>query len=129
RRADRARRTVRAAVRHPGGGVPVTAGSRALQARVVGILTHPAAEWPVIAGERTDAQTLMLGYAAPLAAIPAVCRWIGLSMIRRRLPLAGTYRVGILRGFVSAFVSWIFALAAIYVSAVVIERLDSTYNS
>jgi Yip1 domain len=107
----------------------VTAGSRALQARVVGILTHPAAEWPVIAGERTDAQTLMLGYAAPLAAIPAVCRWIGLSMIGWWLPLAGTYRVGIVRGFVSAVVSWIFALAAIYVAAVVIEKLAPTFKS
>jgi len=81
---------------------------RAFQARVVGILTHPADEWPRIAGERTEVQTLMLGYVAPLAAIPAICRWIGLSLIGWWLPIVGTYRVGIVSGLLAAIVSWIF---------------------
>ena len=102
---------------------------RAFQARVVGILTHPADEWPRIAGERTDVQTLMLGYVAPLAAIPAICRWIGLSLIGWWLPIVGTYRVGIVSGLLAAIVSWIFSLAAVYIAGIVIERLAPTFGS
>ena len=52
-----------------------------LQARVTNILTKPAEEWPTIAGESTDVATLLRDYAAPLAAIPAVGRWIGMTAI------------------------------------------------
>ncbi len=100
-----------------------------LRARVVGILTRPAAEWPEIAGERTDPPTLMRQYAAPLAAIPAVCRWIGLTVIGARLPIVGTYRVGMVRGLVSAVVAWLFALGGLYVAALVVDRLAPTFKS
>jgi len=100
-----------------------------LRARVVGILTHPAAEWPEIAGERTDPPMLMRDYAAPLAAIPAVCRWIGLTVIGAWLPIVGTYRVGVVRGLVSAIVSWLFALGGLYVAALVVDWLAPTFKS
>jgi len=100
-----------------------------LRARVVGILTHPAEEWPRIAGEATDPATLMREYAAPLAAIPAVCRWIGLTMIGAWLPVVGTYRVGIMRGLVSAVISWLFALGGLYVAALVVDWLAPTFKS
>ncbi|MBL8839762.1 MAG: YIP1 family protein [Alphaproteobacteria bacterium] len=46
--------------------------------RVKNIITTPNTEWPVIAGERTDPATLYTSYIIPLAAIPAVCSFIGL---------------------------------------------------
>ena len=100
-----------------------------LRARVVGILTRPAAEWPEIAGERTDPPTLMRQYAAPLAAIPAVCRWIGLTVIGAWLPIVGTFRVGMVRGLVSAVVAWLFALGGLYVAALVVDWLAPTFKS
>jgi Yip1 domain len=100
-----------------------------LQARVTNILKQPALEWPVIAAEPTDVATLLQGYAAPLAAIPAICRWIGLSVIGMSVPLLGTYRVGIVRGLANAIVSWVFALVGAYVAALVIEKLAPTFKS
>ena len=100
-----------------------------LRARVVGILTRPAAEWPEIAGERTDPPTLMRQYAAPLAAIPAVCRWIGLTVIGAWLPIVGTYRAGMVRGLVGTVVAWLLALGGLYVAALVVDWLAPTFKS
>src|SRR2546423_5183345 len=69
-----------------------------LIARVTNILKQPAVEWPIIAAEPADAASLMQGYAAPLAAIPAICRWIGLTLVGVTVPFFATYRVGVVRG-------------------------------
>ena len=100
-----------------------------LGTRVVGILTRPAEEWPAIAAEHTDPAALMTGYAGPLAAIPAVCRLIGLHVIGAWLPLVGTHRVGIVRSIVSTIVSWLLSLAGLYIAAIVVERLAPTFKS
>jgi len=100
-----------------------------LQARVTNILKQPAAEWPVIAAEPGDVASLLQGYAAPLAAIPAVCRWIGFSVIGVSVPFVGTFRVGIVRGLANAIVYWVFALVGAYIAALVIEKLAPTFKS
>src|SRR3954462_9047805 len=100
-----------------------------LVARATNILKQPDAEWPVIAAEPTDTAGLMQGYAAPLAAIPAICRWIGFTVIGLGLPYFGTYRIGFVRGFANAVVSWVFALVGVYIAAVVIEKLAPTFKS
>jgi len=48
--------------------------SQGLIARVTNILMRPKAEWDVIASERASTQGLILGYAAILAAIPAIAQ-------------------------------------------------------
>jgi len=93
------------------------------------ILTRPDSEWGVIAAESTDAATLLRDYAAPLAAIPAICRWIGFTVIGLGVPYFGTYRIGFVRGFANAVVSWVFALVGVYVAAVVIEKLAPSFKS
>jgi Yip1-like protein len=100
-----------------------------LTARAKKILMQPAGEWPVIAAERSDVVSLLRDYAAPLAAIPAICRWIGMSIVGVPIPLFGTYRVGIVRGFASAIVSWVFALVGAWIAAVIIEKLAPTFQS
>jgi hypothetical protein len=45
--------------------------------RVQGILLSPAKEWTTIKTEKTSVQNLFLGYAVILAAIPAICQFIG----------------------------------------------------
>jgi hypothetical protein len=95
-----------------------------LTTRVTNILKQPAQEWPAIAVEPTDVAGLMTGYAAPLAAIPAVCSWIGWSLIG-----IGFYRRGIVAGFAGAIVAWVFALVGCYIGAIVIEKLAPTFKS
>ena len=48
--------------------------SQGLIARVIGIFTRPQAEWDVIAPEAATTQSLMFGYAAILAALPAIAQ-------------------------------------------------------
>lgn len=95
-----------------------------LTTRVTNILTKPAEEWPAIAAEPTDTASLMTGYAAPLAAIPAICSWIGWSVIG-----LGFYRRGLVAGLAAAIVSWVFALVGAFISAIVIEKLAPTFKS
>src|SRR5947207_5157927 len=96
-----------------------------LTTRVTNILKQPAQEWPVIAAEPADGASLMRGYAGPLAAIPAVCSWIGMSFIGSGFG----YRRGIIPGLVAAILSWVFALIGAYVGAFVIEKLAPTFKS
>ena len=95
-----------------------------LQTRVVAILTKPAEEWRTIAAEPATVEGLLRGYAAPLAAIPAVSQFIGYSLVG-----IGPFRIGIVRGLVSACLGWVFALVGAWIAAVVIEKLAPTFES
>jgi len=99
-----------------------------LQARATNMVMKPAQEWRVINGEMTTSAELLINYAAPLTAIAAVCRFIGTTMIGMPA-LAGTVRIGMVRGFSSAFVSWMLALLGAYLAAIVINKLSPTFQS
>jgi len=101
----------------------------ALQARVTNILKDPKREWPVIAAEPTTTEKLYSSYIAPLAAIPAIATFIGYSIVGLSLPFVGTVRVGIIRGLVSAFVSYVVSLVLVYVAAMVIDWLAQKFES
>lgn len=100
-----------------------------LKTRVVNILKTPGPEWARIAAEPATVNELMLGYAAPLAAIPAIATFIGSTLIGISVPFVGTIRVGIVRGLVSAVLSWVFALAGVYIAALVVEKLAPQFRS
>src|SRR5262245_32888279 len=95
-----------------------------LQTRAKNITLQPAQEWPVIEGESTDVPSLIQGYAAPLSAIPALCGWLGGSLIG-----FGIIRVGLIGGLVRGIVSWVFGLVGCWLAAIVIERLAPTFGS
>src|SRR5687768_9942046 len=90
-----------------------------IRTRAVAILTNPAAEWRTIAAEHATVEGLMRGYAAPLAAIPAVCQFIGFTVAR----------AGIVPSLVSAIVAWVLALVGAWLVAAIIERLAPTFQS
>ncbi len=100
-----------------------------LQDRVTKILTKPADEWRAIAAESADTTSLIRDYAAPLAAVPAVCRLIGLTLVGVSVAFLGTYRVGIVQGLSLAVVSWIFSLVGVWIAAIVVEKLGPTFQS
>ena len=57
------------------------ASSTGLVARVKGILLTPRTEWEVIDAEPATIKSLYLQYAVILAAIPAVCSFIGGQLV------------------------------------------------
>src|SRR5262245_36207740 len=100
-----------------------------LQTRVIGILSKPAEEWRTIAAESIEPAGLIKEYAAPLAAIPAVCQFLGLTIVGVSLPFLGTYRTGMARGLSGAIVQWMFALAGAWLAAIVVDKLAPTFQS
>jgi hypothetical protein len=97
-------------------------------ARAKAIMLTPKTEWLVIEREPGDPAYLFSNYVAILAAIPAVCSFIGASIIGISLPIVGTVRVGIVSGIVSALVQYVLAFVMVYVMALIIDALAPTFK-
>ncbi len=100
-----------------------------LRTRVVNILTRPSEEWPVIAAEQTSTGTLYTGYIMPLAAIPAVCMFVGLAVLGSIIPLFGALGFGPAYWLASAIVSYVLGLVGVYVAALVVQQLAPSFQS
>lgn len=99
-----------------------------LMERVKGILTAPDTEWRTIAAEPDDATGLFANYVAYLAAIPAICGFIGTSIIGFTIPTYGTFRVDLLSGFLAAILQYVLAFVVVYVVALIIDALAPTFG-
>jgi hypothetical protein len=88
--------------------------------RVKAILLTPKSEWLVIERESGDPVFLFMNYVAILAAIPAVCGFIGLSLIGS---------VGIGAGLVFAIVQYLLAFVFAYVLGLIIDALAPTFDA
>jgi hypothetical protein len=96
--------------------------------RIKGICLKPKAEWEVIAEETPSASALFAGYAAPLAAIPAIAGFIGGSIVGRSLPLVGSFRVPLVTGLVTAVVSFVMSLVGILILSLIINALAPSFG-
>lgn len=95
--------------------------------RVQRILLQPKDAWRDIEAEPTDTRTLFTRYAMVLAAIPAVCGFIGMSLIG----LGGfgiTVRVPFVAGLVNMVVSYVMSLAGLFVLGLIIDALAPTFG-
>ena len=90
--------------------------------RIKGILLQPKSEWSAIEREPGDAGYLFPNYVAIVAAIPAVCTFVGTSIIGY-----GGYRIGIGLGLVRAAVVYALSLAGVFVVAYIIDFLAGTF--
>lgn len=95
--------------------------------RVKNIILTPKTEWPVIDREPGDAAYLFTRYVAILAAIPAICGFIGSSLVGFSVPGMGTVRMGVPAGLGSAVVSYLLTFVAIYVAALIADALAPTF--
>ena len=94
-----------------------------LVSRVKGLLLDPKAEWAVIAGEQASPGDLIRNYVAILAAIPAVCGFIGTSIIG----VAGI-RTPFLAGLLGAVSGYVLTLVGVFIVAFVIDFLAETFG-
>jgi len=97
--------------------------------RITNILTKPKQEWPVIATEATDVATLYKEYIVLLAAVPAICSFIGMTVIGIPVPFFGTVRVGMASGLTGLIVRYVLSLVAAYIAALIVEKLAPTFQS
>lgn len=106
-----------------------TALPAGLKDRAINIITRPKTEWPVIEAEATNVGKLYREYIAILAIIPAVCSFIGMSVIGISVPLIGFVRIGIVKGLANAIVTYVLTLVGVYISALVIDKLAPSFES
>lgn len=96
--------------------------------RAKNICLTPKTEWPIIAAEPAATGPLITGYAAPLAAIGAICGFIGGALIGQTLPFVGHYRVPIVSALVGAVFSFGMALVGVFVLSLIIDALAPTFG-
>jgi hypothetical protein len=97
--------------------------------RVKGICLTPKSEWPVIAGETTQAGGLITGYVLPLAAIGVVAGFVGGSMIGYGLPFVGTFRVPVFLGLGVAVFTLVMAVVGVFLLSVIINALAPSFGA
>jgi amino acid transporter len=91
-----------------------------LQTRVINILSKPAQEWPIIASESTDIAALYKEYIMPLAAIPAICGFLGMTLVGVTPMVSG------LAGLI---VGYVLSLVGIFLAAFIVDKLAPSFQS
>src|SRR5262249_42409084 len=107
----------------PGHKLRAVEGAMDIVSRVKNILVDPKNEWGVIDGEPDDPVTVLKNYVAIVAAIPAVCGFIGTSIIG----VAG-YRTGIVVGLFGAVLNYVLTLVGVFVVAFIIDTLAEMFG-
>ena len=95
--------------------------------RAKGILMNPKNEWAVIDTEPATVGSLYSGYIIPLAAIPAVARFIGMSLIGFSV-LGFRVRMPVGSGLTSAVVAYVLGLVGVFVLALIIDALAPSFG-
>ncbi len=95
--------------------------------RVKGILLAPRKEWTAIDAEPATTASIFSSYVVPLAAIPAIAGFIGLSLVGGSV-MGVSFRVPIATGITGAVVRYVLSLVAVYVLALIIDALAPTFG-
>lgn len=91
--------------------------------RAYGLLREPKKEWEQIRAEQTTVPNLLLGYVAPLAAIPPVCGLLG-ALIFDRIAVGP---IG--NAIISVFVTWVVSVALVFLLGLLINTLADQFDA
>jgi hypothetical protein len=96
--------------------------------RVKNIILTPKTEWPVIDREPGDVAYLFKNYVAILAAIPAICGFIGTSIVGFNISGLGTVRMPVATGLANALVGYLLTFVIVYIVALIVDALAPTFG-
>ncbi len=96
-------------------------------ARIRHLLLDPRGEWPLIAAEPADARALA-AYVAMLAAIPALCGFIGALMTGMEVS-AGTIRAPLPLIATKAVISFLLSFVIVLLTALAVEALAPLFGA
>lgn len=99
-----------------------------LVGRVKRLLLSPKSEWDAIDAESGEPQPIIMGYVAPLAAIPAIASVIGLAFIGVGA-FGYTYKVPLASALLSGVLSFVFAIVGVFVFAAIINALAPNFGA
>jgi len=97
--------------------------------RVKGILLAPRNEWTIIDGESATVQGLYTGYIIPLAAIPAIAGFIGMSVVGFGSVMGMSIKAPMGTGLEGAIARFVGTLVGTYVLALIIDALAPTFGA
>ncbi len=95
--------------------------------RVKAILLSPKPTWETIDTEPADTAGLYTGYLMLLAAIPAVCGFIGMSVIGMGF-MGVSVRAPFVSGLVNMVVSYVLSLVGVFVLSLIINALAPKFG-
>lgn len=96
--------------------------------RVKNIILSPKNEWQTIKMEQTTVKDIVLGYVAPLAAIPVVASVIGMGLVGLSF-MGSTMRYPFSYLIPWAVISYIMSIVGVIVSGAIINTLAETFES
>lgn len=96
--------------------------------RIKALVSSPKTEWPVIEAEKDDIASVLRNYVAVLAAIPAVCGFIGLGLVGVSVPVLGTVRLSFFAALASAVLGYVLSFVKIYIVGYIIDALAPTFG-
>lgn len=96
--------------------------------RAYGLLRDPKAEWEQIRREETTIPSILLGYVAPLAALPPLCGVLGSFVFGQHI--AGqTVRPAIDAALIGAGLSFIASVALVFLLGVLINAVADNFDA
>src|SRR5688572_5311944 len=97
--------------------------SEFILSRAYGLLRDPWKEWEQIKAEETTVPNILIGYVAPLAAIPPLCDLIGQSLFNFAL------QVDFGQAVIRAVVTWIVSIGLVFFLGVLVNVLADTFEA
>jgi len=97
--------------------------SEFILSRAWGLLREPKKEWEQIKAEETTVPSILIGYVAPLAAIPPVCDLIGSALFNRLL----TIEPG--EALIRAVVTWLVSVGLVFFLGVLINAVAENFDA
>ena len=96
--------------------------SEFILSRAWGLLREPKKEWEQIKAEETTIPRILLGYVAPLAAIPPICDLIGSTLFNRMLQVEPG------EALIRAVVTWVVSIGLVFFLGVLVNILADNFD-
>lgn len=96
--------------------------SEFILSRAYGLLREPNKEWQQIKAEETTIPNILLGYVAPLAAIPPICDLIGSTLFNRLLVIDPG------EALIRAVVTWVVTVALVFLLGLLVNTLADQFD-
>lgn len=98
-----------------------------LVARAKAMILTPKTEWPKIEGEPGTIRGIFMGYGVPLAATAPACSFFG-GQIFGYGAFGFHYRPGLVTGLSTAIISYLMALAGLFVMMLIVDFLAPKFD-
>jgi hypothetical protein len=97
--------------------------SEFILSRCYGLFRDPKEEWRQIRDEETTIPNILIGYVAPLAAIPPICDLIGSSIFAHMLQVEPGQAI------IRAVITWIVSIALVGFLGILINVLSTNFDA